>query len=966
MAQHARDEAGNIWDVTNPASPVLVTAAHSSGGIVTKLADPKIGSEVSTAASRSRIEGAAADVAAPKSQAELQAIELENTQRRQKIAEYNEDHTPVPNFSPTSGLRGQAYFDKFHVPPQQQSLIKALVQGQLPAGQRSIASKTMLPLIQQAVNYDPSFSATTFQQRSDFFKNVVGGKDGLALDAAGTAMGHAYKLRGYLGNLNNHNGIAGVLDGVGNAINQNVFRTPAAGTAESELSKFSKENASAYGQSVGAERAESKGEIPLNASPEQMYGALKGDVDFYGSKLSQLDTKGKRILGPDFDIKTYLSPEAHQSLDYYTNLDVKDVLPDGTHKGDKPYVPGFGMSAAPALSGTNGGPPAPPTAPQGGGNGGDSGGTIASGATRTVPIVAANAIINDGARRGRSLADVNADLTSGGFQAIPPDQAANYASSIAYAKAHPEYTGGFGNATRTVDNDLKTQFAGSKAGGAAGSFALNALDSVTGGYLDELTGAQTQMAKDVAARDHPLASILGGASGAAAAMLPIGRAAEAIGAGSRIGGLLVGTGARAAATGDALYGGILGSGEDNDNRIAGLLTGAATGLAGNVAGGAIARGAGAAVRGVVDPAVQYLTDRGIPLTIGQTLGNRGFIGRQMNKLESLPGLDALIGARRADAGQAYVRETINDALDPIGGAVTGTGQAAIGSAQGQVSQAYRDALANVNVTADAPFMADMGGAMTRGRAIPVQGEQFGHVMDSQVGPLFGPGGTLNGDTAQAALQAVRQAGSDFSGEGAMGRLASNETGNVDDAISSLLARQAPEAAQGLTNANAAYARMAPLNDAAITAVNNGGIYTPAQSIRAVTSNTKNFGGKAAAAQGQNVTDLMRYGQEVLPSTTGNSGSADRIAAMLLPSVLSGGAGYEALSGAHDEGGGIPTSALVLGALAAASSRSGGRVLQRALVDRPDALRRIGSSLIDNSQIGSAAVAPLALGYGVDR
>jgi len=76
------------------------------------------------------------------------------------------------------------------------------------------------------------------------------------------------------------------------------------------------------------------------------------------------------------------------------------------------------------------------------------------------------------------------------------------------------------------------------------------------------------------------------------------------------------------------------------------------------------------------------------------------------------------------------------------------------------------------------------------------------------------------------------------------------------------------------DAKGAFSRLAPFEKARIGAINQEAI-TPAQLSRAVTTNTGKFGGRAAAARGDNLTDLMRYGQEVLPSTVPNSGTADR-------------------------------------------------------------------------------------------
>jgi hypothetical protein len=505
-------------------------------------------------------------------------------------------------------------------------------------------------------------------------------------------------------------------------------------------------------------------------------------------------------------------------------------------------------------------------------------------------------------------------------------------------------------------DDTRSSLSKAAAGlttGGAGAYALSALDAASFGLIDEAAGGQTQLAKEYGAKQFPGATFAGGVTGALASSSLLGKGVQAATAVSPVARALLGTGARGALSADALYGAGLGAGESNDNRLTGALAGGASSVAGNLVGTGAARALGSTLKGVADPAVQYLTERGIPLSMGQTLGNRGVVGKTVNKLESLPVVGDMIGARRGDGIRAFNVAAVNDALAPIQKQVKGdAGQAIVGQAQDAVSQAYDDALSGVRVSADPQFMSELSGAMTRGRAVPVQGEQFGHLMDTRFAPLFGQGVTLDGAGTQAAFQAVRGAQSQFGKEGAMGGLVADELSNVDASIASLLSRQAPQTAEGLSNANAAYAGLQPINAASSAAVNAGdgaGIFTPAQLNRAVTANTKAYGGKAAAARGANQTDLMRYGQEVLPSTVPNSGTADRIAALLLPTALGGGAyGMSDVS---------PETAAILAALAAGSTKTGSKVIQNAMVRRPDWARDAGQAVLDRSRIAGLLAAP---------
>lgn len=405
---------------------------------------------------------------------------------------------------------------------------------------------------------------------------------------------------------------------------------------------------------------------------------------------------------------------------------------------------------------------------------------------------------------------------------------------------------------------------------------------------------------------------------------------------------------------DATYGGIYGATTEGDP-----LTGAATAALGSGLGMGVGKSIQKGLQGVTDPAVQYLTQRGIPLTMGQTLGNRGLIGKSMNKLESLPVIGDMMGARRLDGMKAFEREALKDVVAPVGGNVTEGGTQGLMQAQDAVGQAYRDALSGVNVSPDPQFMTDAQAAMQAGAAVPKFGEDFTYAMNQEVGPLFGNTGNLAGPELQSALQSIGKIRSGFGkNPDAMAGYAADAAGQMDDALSGLVNRQAPDVMPAYNAAKGAFSRLAPFEKARIGAINQEAI-SPAQLSRAVTSNTNNFGGRAAAARGDNLTDLMRYGQEVLPSTVPNSGTADRMAGILpfiLPTALGGSAAY---SGVQDS----PGTAGLLATLAAMSTKAGQKALQKALTSRPSSVRKAGGlfgSRKAQRAIGGAITAPLLI------
>lgn len=473
--------------------------------------------------------------------------------------------------------------------------------------------------------------------------------------------------------------------------------------------------------------------------------------------------------------------------------------------------------------------------------------------------------------------------------------------------------------------DSEQSALGGFADTSLGTALMTGANAATGGLPAYLAGKQDVM--NAAADERPGAAMTGEIAGGAAAMLGINRAAGALG---KAGTLLTRGGGIG---GDMAYGAGRGGLEGGPG---GAVAGALAAGAGNKIGGGIASGTGAAVRGVSSPAVRYLADKGIPMTMGQMLGNRGVFGRTMNKLESVPLLGDALQGRRMEGVRAFNEEAFNQAVDPINGPMPGIGPDGIDAAQQAVGQAYADAYGGVNLVPDQQFAQQAAPFIQQGSQVPVMGEQFDYIMQNQVKPL-GQGGTLDGPRLQAALQALKGARSSFVKEGAMGNAAADAVSGVEGAFNDMVARQAPDVLPKINAANAANRNVSTLSDAVMS--NADGLFTPAQLRRAGINNTKKFGGRNAAARGDiPFKELVGYGQDVLPSTIPNSGTADRgLAAAILPAALGG-------SAVGAQGLGQPEVAVPLAVLAALTSKQGAKVAQKALTGRSNAARAIGTAI----------------------
>lgn len=458
-----------------------------------------------------------------------------------------------------------------------------------------------------------------------------------------------------------------------------------------------------------------------------------------------------------------------------------------------------------------------------------------------------------------------------------------------------------------------------------GTALMTGANAATGGLPAYLAGKQDVMG--AAAQERPGEAMAGEIGGGALGMLGINRAAGALG---KAGALLTRGGGIG---GDMAYGATRGGLEGGPG---GAVAGALAAGVGNKVGSGIVSGTGAAVRGVSSPAVRYLADKGVPMTLGQMMGNRGIGGRMMNKLESVPILGDALQQRRMEGVKAFNEEAFRQAVNPIDGPAPGFGPDGIEAAQQQVGQAYDNAYGGISLTPDEQFAQQAGPAIQQGRSVPVMGEQFDYIMQNKIAPL-GAGDAIDGPRLQAALQALKGARSSFVKEGAMGNEAANAVTGVESALNDMVARQAPGALPAIGAANAANRNVSTLGNAVMG--NADGLFTPAQLRRAGIGNTKKFGGQNKAARGDiPFKELIGYGQDVLPSTIPNSGSADRgMASMLLPVALGGGA-----VGAQQFG--EPTVAIPLAALTALTSKQGSKIAQKAMTGRSDAMRAAGIAI----------------------
>lgn len=615
-----------------------------------------------------------------------------------------------------------------------------------------------------------------------------------------------------------------------------------------------------------------------------------------------------------------------------------------------------GVPAAFLPDESNGAPPAAPDAPTGpavlpraAGAQADPGigptGVTSEGGLRYeqglagLPDAVAN-MVGQGAQASEITAFLNQQYAPFGAS-VGPDMAAAIGTLVQRHRADPRapvksLSTGWENFTMLPGRQESTML-GRAADTDLGNFVMHGANAATAGLPGYLAGDQGAAVLDASSQARPLSSLAGEVVGGTAAMAGAGGLANAatrsaikpismLGRGLTRGGYI---------GNDIAYGATRGGFE---NGPTGALTGALAAGVGNKIGSGIANTTGRVIRGVSDPAVNALAERGIPMSLGSLLGNRSIPGKLINRFESAPVIGDMFAARRADSIDAFNREAFNDAVAPLGGKVASPGREGMNEALGIVDEGYRNALGDAAIdTADPGFRDALSGSRARMEGIPTIGQELAYNFDNNVAPLFEGG--LNGERLQSALRSLREMQAGYAGK-PMGQAARDAVGEAEGAVRNLVQTQRPDVLPKLDAANQAYRNVSTLADAVNAATNNKGVFTPAQLGRSAVNNTKKFGGRMKAAKGDvPFADLQAAAQEVLPSAYPDSGTAGRVLSAALPTVL-GGSGLAA--GALAD----PTTATTLGALALLSSKSGAKIAQKALTGRGPTARAIGTKLVN--------------------
>lgn len=492
------------------------------------------------------------------------------------------------------------------------------------------------------------------------------------------------------------------------------------------------------------------------------------------------------------------------------------------------------------------------------------------------------------------------------------------------------------------------------AASPVGEYFRGAANGVTAGLSDEIVGsieslrtgrpldesiAEQNLRKQIGAEAFPTANLIGNVTGGIGATVGGGAAMRGLGIAQKFGRF-------APVAGDLAYGGAYGAGENNQNRLAGAGAGAALGAAGGIAGRNLIGGAGRVASGAQGAAQQFLRDRGVSQTVGQTLG--GGWKTAEDKIMSAPVIGDMIAKRRGEGVNAFNQAAFREVFPNV----SNVGAQGLEEAGQAVNQAYSQALQGVAVPIDPVFKRELGAAIKAAQRVPGHKDNVGYLLQKYVEPEL-RNGTLTGDGLQAILQGLSKEKAAVKGQPRAFDYG-DAIDKIGDAATALAERGSPGTAQALREANRLYGAKRVLENAVLAADKNGGIFTPQQLSRAAINNTKKFGGSTKAATGNRpFYQLTQAGQEVLPSTVPNSGTADRLLAAAVPMLPAAAGGGAAAMDWID-----PQTAVMIGTLGLPFTKAGQRAAVNALTLRPPGMAAGGEVLKRQRRLGGLFGAPL--------
>lgn len=275
--------------------------------------------------------------------------------------------------------------------------------------------------------------------------------------------------------------------------------------------------------------------------------------------------------------------------------------------------------------------------------------------------------------------------------------------------------------------------------------------------------------------------------------------------------------------------------------------------------------------------VALLKNEGVTPTIGQALGGRW--NALEEKLMSVPIMGDMIGTARARSLEQFNNAAINRASGKVGANVQGFGQSAVRDAGDILSRSYDDAIAQVKyLKFDPQFSSELAQlkGMTQQLTPPMR-SKFNSKLDDVVGGRMSGNGSMLGDVYKRVDSEIGSLAARYQKSAVASEA---ELGDAFAQLQNLMKQQAmrsnPKAAEALKAADAGWANLVRIEQAAKAGKNAEGIFTPAQLNAAIQQADQSVRGRAVARGTALMQDLGNAGQQVLGNKVPNSFTTDRV------------------------------------------------------------------------------------------
>ena len=348
---------------------------------------------------------------------------------------------------------------------------------------------------------------------------------------------------------------------------------------------------------------------------------------------------------------------------------------------------------------------------------------------------------------------------------------------------------------------------------------------------------------------------------------------------------------------DSAYGAAQGAGAaDNGSRVEGAVKGAGAAAIGNVAGNALTAGVGR----VIAPTggnMNALYEAGVRPTLGQRVADKGVIGRAVNAteeaLQSVPILGAAVSGARQEARDQFQVGAFNEALKEVGeqlpkGMKPGTAPNAY--AQKTFDRIYAEARTGMVMRGDDGLVADMD-ALDKQIATLAEpsGKRFNAIFKNIVERRAkNGGGEIAGKEYKSMVsdlgKQIRAIRGNPNGDMELASALQDLQGTLENAARR---HSDPDAVALLDKADAGYAKLVRIEDAASKVGGDAGTFTPAQFDRAVQKQEGGIRSKSYLRGDALMQDYAEQGRGLMDRVP-NSGTPERA---MVATALAGGGTY---------------------------------------------------------------------------